>query len=189
MATFHLIFLTRHLTLPAFWRWYSEETISLCDTSPFFYFLNQNPAVPEKRDYENTDGFPGITSLREMNFCRALTTVANMEDQSNDLAFMPIQRTQILTLVLEQLREIGEDLEKPELLDADETTRLFGARSALESINLVNLIADLEESIHDDLGVEIILANQIAMSRTHSPFRKVGTCVDYIMELINQQES
>lgn len=101
---------------------------------------------------------------------------------------MQIERTQILDLVLDQLRELGEDLDNPELLEADEATRLFGARRALDSINLVNLIADIEERLYDDLGVKIILANSIAMSRTHSPFRKVGTCVDYIMELINNQE-
>lgn len=102
---------------------------------------------------------------------------------------MQISRTQILSLVLAQLRELGEDLDKPELLQADETTRLFGARSALDSINLVNLIADLEERVHDDLGAEILLADQIAMSRTHSPFRKVGTCVDYMMERINDPDN
>lgn len=101
---------------------------------------------------------------------------------------MSITRTQILNLVVDQLRELGEDLDNPELLEADETTRLFGARRALDSINLVNLIADIEERVYDDFGVHIILANQIAMSRTHSPFRKVGTCVDYIMELIHGQE-
>lgn len=101
---------------------------------------------------------------------------------------MPPNRDKILHVVLATLRDLGEDLEQPELQAADESTRLFGARSALDSINLVNLIADLEERVHDDFGIEITLANQIAMSRTHSPFRKVGTCVDYIMELINHPE-
>lgn len=98
---------------------------------------------------------------------------------------MPITRNQVRDLFLSQLHELGEDLESPELMEADETTRLFGSRSALDSINLVNLIADVEEALHDEYGVEILLANDSAMSRTHSPFRKVGTAVDYILELIN----
>jgi hypothetical protein len=102
---------------------------------------------------------------------------------------MQIQREHIENIVFETLRELGEDLERPELLQADGSTRLFGARSALDSINLVNLIADVEERVYDDFGVKIILANNSAMSRTHSPFRRVDTCVDYIMELINNEES
>ena len=51
-------------------------------------------------------------------------------------------------------------------------------------MNLVNFIADTEERLSDDFGIEITLANQSAMSRTHSPFRRVSSCVDYIMELI-----
>lgn len=98
---------------------------------------------------------------------------------------MPITRNQVLDLFLSQLHELGEDLESPELMEADETTRLFGSRSVLDSINLVNLIADVEEALHDEYGVEILLANDSAMSRTHSPFRKVGTSVDYILELLN----
>lgn len=102
---------------------------------------------------------------------------------------MLTNRETILQLVLETLRELGEDLDNPELQEAQEATRLFGARSALDSINLVNLIADLEERLNDDFGVEITLANQSAMSRANSPFRRVGSCVDYIMELITEQEA
>jgi len=101
---------------------------------------------------------------------------------------MPITRNQVLQIFLRQLHELGEDLDSPELMDADETTRLFGSRSALDSINLVNLIADMEEALHDEYGIEILLANDSAMSRTSSPFRKVGTSVDYILELINELE-
>jgi len=93
-------------------------------------------------------------------------------------------RTQITAIVLKTLHDLGEDLDIKELKEAGEQTRLFGAKSALDSMNLVSFIADVEERIADELKVEIILANQKAVSRTHSPFRKVSSCIDYIMELI-----
>lgn len=96
---------------------------------------------------------------------------------------MPLDRTAILALVQTSLKELGEDLNKEALLSADENTRLFGSRSALDSMNLVNLIADIEERLSEDHNIDITLANQSAMSRTHSPFRKVSSCVDYILEL------
>jgi acyl carrier protein len=98
-------------------------------------------------------------------------------------------RNDIATIVLETLRELGEDIEKPELVTADESTRLFGARSTLDSMNLVNFIADVEERISDDFEIDITLANQSAMSRTHSPFRRVSSCIDYTMELITENQA
>ncbi|CAA6676771.1 MULTISPECIES: hypothetical protein [unclassified Lentimonas] len=98
-------------------------------------------------------------------------------------------RNDIATIVLETLHELGEDLEKEELTTADETTRLFGARSSLDSMNLVNFIADVEERISDDFEIDITLANQSAMSRTHSPFRRVSSCIDYTMELIAEHQA
>ncbi|NCG08011.1 MAG: hypothetical protein GWO81_00305 [Verrucomicrobia bacterium] len=84
---------------------------------------------------------------------------------------------------------MGEDLDRPELASADESTRLFGARSPLDSMNLVNFIADVEERLSDDFRIDITLANQSAMSRTHSPFRRASSCIDYIMECITEHKT
>jgi acyl carrier protein len=97
---------------------------------------------------------------------------------------MPLERNIVLELVQTILKELGEDLEIEGLSATDEQTRLFGSRSALDSMGLVNLITDIEEKLSDEHDIHITLASQSAMSRTHSPFRKVGSCVNYIMELI-----
>lgn len=98
-------------------------------------------------------------------------------------------RSHITDIVLKTLHELGEDIGVDELKTADEKTRLFGTKSALDSINLVNFIADVEERISDQFKIEIVLANQSAISRTHSPFRRVSSCIDYIMELISERTS
>jgi hypothetical protein len=98
-------------------------------------------------------------------------------------------RNDIAKIVFETLRSLGEDLDIDALRAADEQTRLFGIKNALDSINLVNFIADVEERISDEFEIEIVLANQNAVSRTHSPFRKTSSCIDYIMELITENES
>ncbi len=102
---------------------------------------------------------------------------------------MKLERNDIAELVLETLRELGEDLDNAELTEADESTRLFGARSPLDSMNLVNFLAEVEERLSDEHGVDLTLANQSAMSRSHSPFRRVSSCIDYIMELIHEDAS
>lgn len=102
---------------------------------------------------------------------------------------MHSNRAQVAKIVIDVLYELGEDLDKEELKVADENTRLFGARSAMDSMNLVSFIADVEERVSDELNIEIVLANQSAMSRMHSPFRKVSSCIDYITELISDDVS
>ena len=102
---------------------------------------------------------------------------------------MTPERNQIANIVLKTLRELGEDLEIDALKAADEDTRLFGAKSALDSMNLVHFIADVEERLSDELNVEIVLANQNAISRKNSPFRRASNCIDYIMELIAESKS
>ena len=56
-------------------------------------------------------------------------------------------------------------------------------------MNLANFITEIEERLSDDYNIDITLANASAMSRTRSPFLRVGSCVDYIIELINKENN
>jgi acyl carrier protein len=102
---------------------------------------------------------------------------------------MRIERQTLLELLQTILRELGEDLGKETLLQTDERTPLFGSRSDLDSMNLVNIITEIEERLSDDYDINITLASSSAMSRTRSPFLRVGSCVDYILELIEKQNN
>ena len=85
-------------------------------------------------------------------------------------------------IVLRRLNLLGKELGRPELCSATEETHLMGAQSPLDSIGLVTLIADLEGDILVATGKQVSLADEKAMSLTLSPFRKVGTLVDYVEE-------
>ena len=102
---------------------------------------------------------------------------------------MQSTKKDIAKIVIEALHELGEDLEIDTLKAADENTRLFGAKGALDSMHLVGFVADVEERIFEELNSEVVLASQNAMSRTLSPFRKVSSCIDYILELIAGETS
>ena len=88
----------------------------------------------------------------------------------------------VRSLVLKRLALLGAELGKPELAKATDETHLLGGQSALDSIGLVTLIADLEGDIQRVFGKTVTLADERAMSRTLSPFRKVGTLVEYAEE-------
>ncbi len=92
-----------------------------------------------------------------------------------------LTRSEALQLVLRRLAALGRELGKPELERADEQTRLFGEAAALDSIGLVTLIADLEEDLRRATGRDVVLADEKAMSRLTSPFRRVGLLADHIV--------
>lgn len=67
-----------------------------------------------------------------------------------------------------------------------ENSRIFGGDAPLDSLGLVNFLADLEYRIHQEFGREIVLASEKAMSRGSSPFRDVPALTTYIVELLGE---
>lgn len=93
-------------------------------------------------------------------------------------------RSLAVRLILHRLACLGKELGRPALMQADEQTRLFGDASHLDSIGLVTLMSDLEEDVHEACGVWIVIADERAMSRLTSPFRRVGLLADHLVELV-----
>lgn len=94
----------------------------------------------------------------------------------------PIPREAVLECVLKSVAGLGLELKNPALSHPDEETRLFGEKSGLDSMGLVALIVDLEEAVFTRFGKTVTIADERAMSRTNSPFRRVGTLVDHLHE-------
>ena len=67
---------------------------------------------------------------------------------------------------------------------ADPGEVIFGAGGVLDSLVLVNFLADLEYRVGQEFGRERVLASDKAMSRSRSPFRDVDSLAGYIMELL-----
>ena len=96
-----------------------------------------------------------------------------------------MSRQKILMLVITVVQEIAQDRSDQMLTHPTESTKLFS--ETLDSIELVTLIAELEERIVDEFGFHIVLADDRAMSRKTSPFRSIQTLVDYINLLLSEQ--
>jgi acyl carrier protein len=64
-------------------------------------------------------------------------------------------------------------------------TRLLGSGAVLDSMGLVNVIVEVEQSLSEQFGVSCILADERAMSRERSPFRDIGSLAEYVMELVH----
>ncbi len=91
----------------------------------------------------------------------------------------------IESIVIEVVKEIGEEQEIESLSEPDENTLLFG--NSLDSLGVVLLATELEERINDELKLHITLADERAMSQKTSPFRSVKTLTKYINMLVKQE--
>lgn len=65
-----------------------------------------------------------------------------------------------------------------------ENPLIFGGAGPLDSLGLVNYLADLEFRISQQFGRDVLLASDQAMSRSRSPFRDADSLVAYLQELL-----
>lgn len=71
-----------------------------------------------------------------------------------------------------------------EILPGAEGKIIFGEGGMLDSLGLVNFLADLEYTVGVKYGREIVIASERAMSRARSPFRDVDTLAEFVGELL-----
>ena len=91
-------------------------------------------------------------------------------------------RTAIQSIVLESVQMLAEDFELEALKAPDPQTALYGGDGSLDSMSLVNLIADIEEALAEKFDASIALADEKAMSAKSSPYRNVASLTDAIIE-------
>ncbi len=88
-----------------------------------------------------------------------------------------MQRTELLELIVKVLPEFTEEPH-----EIDEFTTLYG--EMLDSIGLVAFLIEIEQQVSNKIGKEITIADDRAMSLTHSPFRTVKSLCGYVLTLI-----
>ena len=96
-------------------------------------------------------------------------------------------RIEIEALVLKSVSQLAEDFEITALKKPHIQSPLYGEGGALDSIALVNLIADIEEAVAESYKANIALADDKAMSEQRSPFRNVDSLIDTLLERIQRE--
>ncbi|MCR6574032.1 hypothetical protein [Campylobacter insulaenigrae] len=72
-----------------------------------------------------------------------------------------------------------------ELRSANINTKLYsGSGGLLDSLALVNLVADLEAELSKELNAEVTIADEKMMSLRNSPFKDVETLAQYISSIM-----
>ncbi|MDY0321771.1 MAG: hypothetical protein RBR23_08575 [Arcobacteraceae bacterium] len=93
---------------------------------------------------------------------------------------------QIEKILISCLEELNEELENENLNNITKETKIFGNKGALDSLALVSFITDVEDRISKELGHDIVLADEKAMSQRTSPFRNIETLSVYIQKLLEE---
>jgi acyl carrier protein len=87
---------------------------------------------------------------------------------------------QIEALIVRTLGELDEqgvvDLDGAEV---DRDTELFGEGGLLDSVGLVSLVVAVEQKLEDELGLQVGLADERALSQRSSPYRTISTLAAY----------
>lgn len=89
-------------------------------------------------------------------------------------------RKSLLNLLKQFITENEIDLDKDVVID--EKTRLIGASSVFDSMELVQFIVEVEDLLIDEFEIEIELTSDKAMSRRNSPFISVNSLVEFILD-------
>ena len=96
------------------------------------------------------------------------------------------ERSEIESLVIESVHMLARDFEIKALAEANGDSPLYGEDGPLDSMALVNLIADVEDAVAEKFGANISLADERAMSAQRSPFRSVASLTEAISERLPQ---
>ena len=96
---------------------------------------------------------------------------------------MPTQ-PEIEALVIETVRLLAADFELAALANPNASSALYGNGGPLDSMALVNLIADLEDAVAERYDASITLADEKAMSARNSPFKDVSSLARAVLERI-----
>lgn len=91
---------------------------------------------------------------------------------------------EIEVLVIESVRLLAEDFDLIALQQPSAESALYGSEGVLDSMALVNLIADIEDAVSEEFGAAITLADEKAMSARNSPFLNVKTLIQAVLERI-----
>ena len=85
--------------------------------------------------------------------------------------------------------ELNEQLPSGVQVEKSLDAPLYGAAGKLESLDFVTLIMEVEEKINSEFGTDITIADENLLSKEKSPFSTLGTLIEYLRELLKEQDA
>ena len=99
---------------------------------------------------------------------------------------MTVDKERVRALVIDALRSVmGHRTDAQQLALGDEES-VYGVAGVLDSLELVNLVIELEQRLEDEFSAVVTLADDRAVSQKQSPFRSVPSLVDLLVSRLDE---
>ena len=86
---------------------------------------------------------------------------------------------QIKNVIKNNLKSVFEENDIQNVTINDET-EIFGTKSVIDSLQLVNLIVKIETELYDQTGEEIIVVDDEAIIGGNSPFQTIQSLAEFV---------
>lgn len=100
-----------------------------------------------------------------------------------------VEREKVVEAVYQAIDSVNEQLPRECWIEKSLNSALYSKSSTLDSFGLVNLILATEESVADEFGVEVTIADGVAAWQENNPFRTVDSLVQYISGLLEEKNT
>ncbi len=97
---------------------------------------------------------------------------------------MRVTNEEIVQLVLTASERVMSDLPASERKPFTPTSALIGGDSPLDSLALVGLVIEVQESVQSQFGVSLSLADERALAEPVNPFSTVTALAGYVQRLL-----
>ena len=98
------------------------------------------------------------------------------------------ERERVEKAVFEAIDEMNSQLPKGIVIDKSADAALYGTTGKLESLDFVALIVEVETKIQNEFGVDFMLTDENLLSKEKSPFVTVGSLVEHIQDVLEENE-
>jgi acyl carrier protein len=88
----------------------------------------------------------------------------------------------IKDIVIKAVKVVNEELKNKELEVISDSDTLF---EKLDSMAILDLILEIEDSIQKEFGQYVQVADDTMMDSIKTPFKTVGTLIDFLEKKIN----
>jgi acyl carrier protein len=97
-----------------------------------------------------------------------------------------IDREQVRSIVVDALQSVIQQRPAAQRLVPGDQTQVYGAGGMLDSLELVNLVIELEQRLEEQFSAVVTLADERAVSQQQSPFRSVPSLVDLVVSRLDE---
>lgn len=93
-----------------------------------------------------------------------------------------------MTIIRDAVLQLNSFRKEGDAIEFSENFVLFGPGAVIDSLDLVNVITEVEESISDEFDLALSLTDDRAMTREVSPYDSVSTLKEYVLELLSEKQ-